>query len=324
MFGGLNWIDWTIFAALVYYGFQGWQAGFAELGLTFVTFLTSLWLAIKFHAPVGDFIAQKFGVPALWTTVLGYVIVGFIAEAVLAQLTVFLIGKIPKKLLESVFNKWFGILISVFNGIVLVSFILLVILALPLRGTVKTDVKNSKLGNYLVTIAEKYGAPIESTLEQVKNTALTFITVEPDSKETITLDVAVTAKDVRVDDVLERAMLELVNAERSKAGVQPFTVDVRIIPVVRAYSKDMFLRRYFSHISPEGLSPADRLEKAGIHFLAAGENIAYAPDLSAAHIGLMNSPGHRRNILDPAFRHIGIGIIATDNYGIMVTQNFIN
>jgi len=320
----MNWIDWTIIALLIYYGFAGWRTGFAELGFTFITFFASLWLAIKFHGPVGYFIAQKFGVPVSWSAVLGYVIVGFIAEAILAQFSVSLVGKIPKKLLDSQYNKWFGFVISVFNGLVLVSFFLLVILALPLRGTIKSDVNTSKFGSALVGIAKTYEAPIKSTLDQVRETAIAFMTVEPESKDRITLDVSPTKNDLRVDDLSERTMLELVNEERSKVGVPKLAPSAQITRVARAYSTDMFFRRYFSHVSIEGLTPADRMENAGIHFTAAGENIAYAPDLATAHAGLMNSPGHKKNILDPAFRHVGIGIIAADRYGMMVTQDFTN
>jgi uncharacterized protein YkwD len=324
MFAGLNWIDWTIIAILLYYAVQGWRAGFADLGLSFVTFLIALWLAIKFHAPVGDFFSEKFGIAPMWTAVLGYIIVGFIAEVVMAEIVTVLMGRLPKKLLESKYNKWLGIVISAFNAFVLISFFLLVILALPLRGTIKTDIKASKIGNFLVTVAQTYGGPIESTIQQAKETAIKFMTVEPGSKERIALDIAPTEKDLRVDDVDERAILALVNAERVKAGVSPLTVDVKIIPVARNHSRDMFMRRYFSHVNPEGLDAGNRLENAGIQFTVAGENLAYEPDLETAHQGLMNSPGHRRIILEPSFHHIGIGIIATDRYGIMVTEDFTN
>ncbi len=320
----LNWIDWTIVAILAYYGFTGWEAGFADLGLSFVTFLVSLWLAIKFNAPVGNFLAQKFGIASMWTTVLGYIIVGFIAETILAELAALLISRLPKKLLNSPYNRWLGVLVSIFNGLVLVAFFLLVILALPIRGTIKSDIRTSKVGGFLVTVAQKYGAPIESTIQQARDSAVKFTTVAPDSKERIALDVAPAESDLRIDQEAEREMLNLINAERAKAGAGPLTVDVRIVPVARAQSRDMFLNRYFSHIDSSGRTPGDRLQAAGISFTAAGENLAYAPDLAAAHQGLMNSPGHRRNILDPNFRRVGIGIISTDKYGIMVTQDFIN
>lgn len=324
MLAGVNWIDWIIITVLLYYGFTGWKTGFADLGLSFVTFIISFWLAITFHAPVGDFISQKFGIAPMWTAVLGYLIVGFVAEIILAEIASILMNRLPKKLLESKYNKGLGVVVSAFNAFVVISFFLLVILSLPLRGTIKEDIQSSKIGDFLVIVAEKYGAPVKTTIEQVKKTAIRFTTVEPESKERIALDIAPTEKDVRVDDVSERELLTLINAERVKAGVGALTVDVKIIPVARNHSRDMFMRRYFSHVNPEGLDAGDRLKKAGIQFTVAGENLAYAPDLETAHRGLMNSPGHRRNILDPSFRHIGIGIITTDTYGIMVTEDFTN
>jgi uncharacterized protein YkwD len=175
-----------------------------------------------------------------------------------------------------------------------------------------------------VRLAEKYGGVITSTIEEAKTEALKFQTIEPDSKERVALDVAPKEKDLHVDDPAERQMLELVNAERTKAGLGKLTVDIKIVAVARAHSKDMFLRRYFAHVNPDGKDAGDRMEDAGIRFTVAGENLAYAPDVVTAHTGLMNSPGHRRNILEPSFHHIGIGIISTDSFGMMITQDFTN
>jgi uncharacterized protein YkwD len=84
----------------------------------------------------------------------------------------------------------------------------------------------------------------------------------------------------------------------------------------------MFARGYFAHETPEGESPFDRFNKAGITYRTAGENLALAPTLSLAHTGLMNSPGHRANILNPEFGRVGIGIIDGGLHGLMVTQDF--
>jgi uncharacterized protein YkwD len=84
----------------------------------------------------------------------------------------------------------------------------------------------------------------------------------------------------------------------------------------------MFARGYFSHISPEGKSPFDRMKAGGVSFGSAGENLALAPTLELAHQGLMNSPGHRANILSPKYKTVGIGIINGGPYGLMVTQDF--
>ena len=319
-----NWIDWVILAVVLYYGFQGWIAGFADLGLSFVTFLAALWLSVKFHQPVGDFLTDKFGVAPMWSTVLGYIIVAFIAETILSEVAVALMQRLPKKLISSTLNKWLGIAISVCNALIIISFLLLVILALPLRGTIRQDIRNSQVGNFLTVLAEKYGGPIKSTIEQVKEEAIKFRTIEPNSKERVALDVSPAAKELRVDDAAEREMLALLNAERAKAGLPSFTVDIKTTAVAREHSRDMFLRQYFAHVSPEGEDAGDRLTQGGVLYTVAGENLAYAPDVATAHQGLMNSPGHRRNILEPSFRHIGIGIISTDRYGMMVTQDFTN
>jgi uncharacterized protein YkwD len=86
----------------------------------------------------------------------------------------------------------------------------------------------------------------------------------------------------------------------------------------------MFARGYFSHITPEGLSPFDRMKKLKVRFLAAGENLALGQTLNICHRGLMNSPGHRANILNRAFGRVGIGILDGGFYGLMITQNFRN
>ena len=66
------------------------------------------------------------------------------------------------------------------------------------------------------------------------------------------------------------------------------------------------------------------MDRAGISYSIAGENLALAPSVVRAHDGLMNSSGHRRNILDPAFTKIGIGAIDGGVYGKMFTQIFTN
>nr|WP_317169283.1 CAP domain-containing protein [Mucilaginibacter humi] len=79
-----------------------------------------------------------------------------------------------------------------------------------------------------------------------------------------------------------------------------------------------------SHTTPEGLDPFDRMRNDGVRFLTAGENIAITQTLPMAHTGLMNSPGHRANILNPAFGRLGIGILDAGWYGLMITQAFRN
>jgi uncharacterized YkwD family protein len=123
--------------------------------------------------------------------------------------------------------------------------------------------------------------------------------------------------------VEEQQMITLVNQERVKAGVKPLQVDMRLVKVGRMKSQDMINNHYFDHMSPTYGSPFDLMKAQGITFRTAGENIAGNWTVQAAHTALMNSPGHRSNILSPNYTSIGIGIIKGGPYGLMISQEFI-
>jgi len=126
-----------------------------------------------------------------------------------------------------------------------------------------------------------------------------------------------------VDDTRVAAqMLVLVNHERVNEGLEPVTADAALASVAVAHSEEMFQLGYFAHLSPVTGEPSARLQEAGIQYVATGENMAYAPSLAVAHAGLMNSPGHRANILNPRFTRLGIGVVRSPNRGLMFTQEF--
>lgn len=122
----------------------------------------------------------------------------------------------------------------------------------------------------------------------------------------------------------EALMLELVNAERTKAGLSPLALDSRLVGTARAKSADMVANNYFSHISPTLGSPFDQLEAASIRYRAAAENLAASESVASAHQLLLASSLHRANLLNPNYTHIGIGVVQGGPYGLMVTQHFIS
>ncbi len=106
----------------------------------------------------------------------------------------------------------------------------------------------------------------------------------------------------------EAAVLELVNQARAEAGCGAVSADPALAAVARAHSADMRDRGYFSHDTPEGLSPFDRAEAAGLTH-ARAENIAYGQrDAAAVMDSWMNSPGHRANILNCSLSTLGVGV----------------
>lgn len=123
---------------------------------------------------------------------------------------------------------------------------------------------------------------------------------------------------------LENQMIDLINEARKENNVDPLKTDKQLTKVARKKSKDMVQNDYFSHNSPTYGSPFDMLNKFGVEYLQAGENIAANSSVKAAHKELMNSTGHRRNILNPQYTHVGAGIKSSEKYGYIFTQLFIS
>src|SRR5665648_18137 len=106
----------------------------------------------------------------------------------------------------------------------------------------------------------------------------------------------------------EQKMVTMINQERIAAGVNPLTVDLRLVAVGRDKANDMKVNNYFSHISPTLGTPWAMMKTAGFPVGWAGENIGKTQSVESAMAGFMRSPGHKANILDPRFTHVGIGI----------------
>lgn len=120
----------------------------------------------------------------------------------------------------------------------------------------------------------------------------------------------------------EQAMLNLINKERAAAGLQPLTMDAALSQVARMKAEDMIRNNYFSHQSPTYGSPFDMMKSNGITYRYAGENLAGAPDVNTAHTNLMNSSGHRANILKSEYTKVGIGSASGGSYGKVFVQMF--
>lgn len=122
----------------------------------------------------------------------------------------------------------------------------------------------------------------------------------------------------------EQQVVQLVNQERAKAGLKPLTYDAQLSQVARLKSQDMANKGYFSHNSPTYGSPFDMMKQFGVSYRTAGENIAAGQRTPAQVVqAWMNSPGHRANILNSQFTHIGVGYATGGSYGHYWTQMFI-
>src|SRR5699024_7204832 len=119
----------------------------------------------------------------------------------------------------------------------------------------------------------------------------------------------------------EQEVVDLTNQEREKQGLAPLEIDSELSVVSKDKSKDMLNNQYFSHDSPTYGSPFDMMEQYGISYRTAGENIDKGQSSPEEVVnGWMNSTGHRENILNGDFTHIGVGYVEEEN---VWTQQFI-
>ncbi len=126
-------------------------------------------------------------------------------------------------------------------------------------------------------------------------------------------------------DAQER-LLELINADRERARLPPLALHAELNGVALAHSQDMHASGFVGHTSPTTGGPPDRVQRAGIRTPLVLENAGRGYSPSEVHRGLMDSPGHRANVLSPDATHVGIGVLVEreeDRNAYLVTQLFV-
>ena len=300
----------------------GWRRGFLLSSLQLLTLAGSLLLAFLGYRRVAAPLQSHL--PSLGVWILP---VSFLATYVIAQIVLGLVARaiahaIPLHVHVHPANKALGVVPGLANGLINVTVLSVILVAVPLFDRLSELARDSEIATRLSPPAQWFEAKLAPIFQPAVRRTLHGLTVNPESRELVRLRFKVADPKVRAD--LEVRMLDMVNAERAKQGLTPLQIDPELTEVARAHSRDMLARGYFSHVAPDGQDPFDRMRKAHVHYLAAGENLAFAPTLAAAHQGLMNSPGHRANMLRPQFGHIGVGVLDAGRYGLMVTQTFRN
>ncbi|AMQ04849.1 CAP-associated domain-containing protein [Sporosarcina sp. FSL K6-1540] len=130
--------------------------------------------------------------------------------------------------------------------------------------------------------------------------------------------------DANLRNGFEQQLFDLTNAARVRHGLSILKWESNVAVTARKHSADMADNDYFSHENKQGKSPFDRMKDDGVSFRGAGENLAYGQSSSIfAHEGLMNSEGHRENILLDTYSHLGTGVSFNDKLQPYYTENFL-
>ena len=327
-FKSLNWLDYIILSVLFFYIIEGYAIGFIAGALDLLGFILSFIIGLKTYAIVGVLLIKIFSFPPGFSNALGFLIIAVISEIVLGFILRGVVYrlfaeryKIGGAVLKSI-DHILGIAIGGLSAFVLLAFILTLIISLPVSVFLKHSVSSSKFGNALTANTQGFEKQLNKIFGSAVNDTLSFLTIEPKSDETVNLRFK--TENFSIDQNAEAQMLSLVNKERQSQGFSLLKGNDKLINVARKHCKDMFARGYFSHYTPEGLTPFDRMAQGDVYFSFAGENLALAPNVTMAMQGLMKSPGHRTNILSPNFGRAGIGVIDGGIYGEMFCQEFTN
>lgn len=312
----------ALFGVLILAIITGFSRGLLVIAGSLLSLLAGLAVAGFGYKLLGSFLTEQFGVVSSLANVLSYVLLLVLVQFVCLLILQRAIKLLPHHATFSPANRIGGAIGAAIEAVLLSAVVLSIIASLPIDAAEKAKYTDGPVARQLIGIGNKLQSIVGPLPEEDLTNTLNLLTVDPESEKKIDLGFKTT--QVTVNEQAEKRILELVNKERVSQGLKPLSPNPKAQEVARAHSRDMFAQGYFSHISLDGRTPFQRMEDGGVEFKAAGENLALAPTIDLAHTGLMNSPGHRANILSPNYGTAGIGVIESPKYGLMVTQNFTN
>ena len=304
-----NVIDLLLIAVIILSLINGYRRGFVHGVLDLAGWVLSLLAGLRYYQPVAQWIGPRIDMwSEVWDQPIAFIFIGVIVTVIVHLIGNALLKRLPKDIDERPINRALGLLPGFANGLIVAAILSALLLAVPLSEGLSERARDSVVASRLSVYAERLESQLRPVFAEAIGRTFNLLTIRPDSSERVTLPFKVESTRPRPD--LEQQMLEMVNKERIASGLRPLVADPELTEVARRHSADMFARGYFAHDTPEGRTPFDRMRDANVNFLTAGENLALAPTLPVAHTGLMNSPGHRANILRGQFGRVGIGIMA--------------
>ncbi len=319
-----TWVDWAVLLTLLAFAASGARRGFLLGLLDLAGVGLSLAIAAVGYPAAAGLLQQQLPLSGPLASLGGFLGLALVSQVALSA-ALRLLQQVVRSLLFllgplALVDQALGLALGLAKGLLVSTLLLLVFALLPLVPSVTVAIEGSVLASQLVTTALDLAPVAQALLGRELTSGLSPLPPIQDDQE-IRIDFG-PLQQLSPDPEAEAEMLTLVNQERARAGLAPLVLDEALRQLARAHSLEMFRLGYFSHDSPASGSLEERLHQAHIPYLIAGENLAYAPSVQVAHQGLMNSPGHRANILRPEFRRVGIGVIRSLFRGRMFTQEF--
>lgn len=318
-------IDIVVVALIALLALRGWYRGFVIEALDLVGLLVGVFLAFRLGPAVGFVVRGMTGASDAVGRFVGGVIVLIgvgVGSAVLARM---LQRRVRLPGLNMI-NRASGAGLAMAWGTFLATVVLSLAVILPVPPAVADQLDDSALTSILT---EPEGAPqqVFGTLagDRVVQALISLRDVFG-SRRIVAADAVVEfpaadAARLRRDPEAADRIFTLTNLARVEAGEDPVAWSPALSEVAYSHAADMYTSGQFSHYSERTGYLPERLADAGIVYVSAGENLALAASADEAHDGLMESPGHRRNILAADYRRMGVAVV-DGPYGLMVVQVF--
>jgi uncharacterized protein YkwD/uncharacterized membrane protein required for colicin V production len=320
-------IDAAIIALIGVAIWNGYRSGFISTAYGLATWIVSFATAVVFQSPASQLV-QHLGLSPAAAHPVSFVLLLVLVELLFTGAGYFAVKPIVRHVhaishWTELSDKVLGVIPSIARSLFVAGIVLSALVVTPLSPDLKAAVEQSRIARALIERVSEIQPQLARLSGQVGDNVPLFVTKLGEDQTESLANVLPDNLTLTPDPAAEAQMFQLVNEERKNVGLQPLVWDDRLLPVARQHSEEMFKLKYFSHQSPVTGSPFDRLKAANITYKLAGENLAYAQSVTVAHRGLMDSPGHRENILRPEFTRMAIGIIYAGAYGRMFTQMFI-
>jgi len=315
-----NYIDLIIILILIFFVAEGVRVGLWPMLADFFSFLFSIIFALILYPLFSDLVKSNFSISHSFSNVLGFLFAAVLLGAAFSYFISLFVHKIPLKLWKNRWNHFVAVIPAIGEALILVAFILTLVIGIPVSPEIKSDISDSKIGSAILQNTSVFSSNINNVFGGAIEDSLTYLTVQTESTELI--PIVAKTQTLSTDGESEIEIFNMVNEERRKRSVGSLTWEDGLAQVGRDYAFDMWQRKFFGHYSPERENVADRLDNAEINYTFAGENLALAPGAAIAHVGLMNSEGHRDNILDKNYKKVGIGCVDNGVYGKIFVQVF--
>ena len=319
-------LDALLIGSFAFLLVRGWYRGFVRESMDLVGLVMGTILAFRFGPAVGSVIRAMSGISTDAGRLTGGLIV-FLGVGIGAAVLTRLVERRFRMPGLNLVNRAGGAGLAFAWGGFLATILLTLVVVLPVPPAVTDVIQGSAVAR---SLTDPEGVPqqvfnglagdriVEALMNLQQVVGERRVVLE--DAETLQLPPADSGDlVVRAPEAAE--VYDLLNRSRVDAGLDPLAWSPALAAVGVEHAMEMYLEGYFSHLSPFTGTVGDRLSEAGIAFRFAGENLALAATAGEVHRGLMDSPGHRANILSPDYNRVGIGVVRGP-LGLMTVQSF--